>query len=123
MPTAMQYQILIIHITLMDRWTLEINIYMDIYNSQLRYGFRYLVYLVSPLLLERLTSISILLYQFEGQAYVDIHKRKRKWNELCWNKYLLLSISSDGWQIHCSPTYIIDFLDLELCSVPYTLNV
>lgn len=46
---------------------------MDIYNSQLRYGFRYLVYLVSPLLLERLTSISILLYQFEGQAYVFIH--------------------------------------------------
>jgi hypothetical protein len=46
---------------------------MDIYNSQLRYGFRYLVYLVSPLLLERLTSISILLYQFEGQAYDIIH--------------------------------------------------
>ena len=39
------------------------------------------------------------------------------------NKYLLLSISSDGWQIHCSPTYIIDFLDLELCSVPHTLIV
>ena len=37
------------------------------------------------------------------------------------NIYLLLSISSDGWQIHCSPTYIIDFLDLELCSVIYTL--
>ena len=36
------------------------------------------------------------------------------------NKYLLLSISSDGWQIHCSPTYIIDFLDLELCSVTCT---
>lgn len=36
------------------------------------------------------------------------------------NKYLLLSISSDGWQIHCSPTYIIDFLDLELCSVLFT---
>lgn len=47
---------------------------MDIYNSQLRYGFRYLVYLVSPLLLERLTSISILLYQFEGQAYDIIHR-------------------------------------------------
>lgn len=47
--------------------------YIDIYNSQLRYGFRYLVYLVSPLLLERLTSISILLYQFEGQAYAIIH--------------------------------------------------
>lgn len=47
--------------------------YMDIYNSQLRYGFRYLVYPVSPLLLERLTSISILLYQFERQAYVSIH--------------------------------------------------
>ena len=65
MPTAMQYQILIIHYSL--------EIYVDIYNSQLRYGFRYLVYLVSPLLLERLTSISILLYQFEGQAYVYIH--------------------------------------------------
>jgi hypothetical protein len=38
------------------------------------------------------------------------------------NKYLLLSISSDGWQIHCSPTYIIDFLDLELCSVICTLG-
>ena len=37
------------------------------------------------------------------------------------NIYLLLSISSYGWQIHCSPTYIIDFLDLELCSVSYTL--
>ena len=46
---------------------------MDIYNSQLRYGFRYLVYPVSPLLLERLTSIFILLYQFEWQAYVIIH--------------------------------------------------
>ena len=36
------------------------------------------------------------------------------------NIYLLLSISSDGWQIHCSPAYIIDFLDLELCSVTFT---
>jgi hypothetical protein len=68
MPTAMQYQILIIHYSL--------EIYVDIYNSQLRYGFRYLVYLVSPLLLERLTSISILLYQFEGQAYVYIHNHE-----------------------------------------------
>ena len=51
---------------------------MDIYNSQLRYGFRYLVYLVSPLLLERLTSISILLYQFEGQAYGIIHNYNLK---------------------------------------------
>ena len=51
-------------------------IYMDIYNSQLIYGFRYLVYLVSPLLLERLTSISILLYQFEGQAYDFIHNHE-----------------------------------------------
>ena len=96
---------------------------MDIYNSQLRYGFRYLVYLVSPLLLERLTSISILLYQFEGQAYVTIHRGKpRNHVPQTSNKYifLLLSISSDGWQIHCSPTYIIDFLDLELCSVSYT---
>ncbi len=94
-------------------YTHEIYIYMDIYNSQLRYGFRYLVYLVSPLLLERLTSISILLYQFEGQAYVLLH--------ILIYIFLLLSISSDGWQIHCSPTYIIDFLDLELCSVSFTL--
>jgi hypothetical protein len=36
--------------------------------------------------------------------------------------FLLLSISSDGWQIHWSPTYIIDFLDLELCTVLYTLG-
>lgn len=71
----MQYQILFIHkfILIYVDQCLKKYRYMDIYNSQLRYGFRYLVYLVSPLLLERLTSISILLYQFEGQAYVDIH--------------------------------------------------
>lgn len=50
---------------------------MDIYNSQLRYGFRYLVYPVSPLLLERLTSIFILLYQFEWQAYAILHLSHR----------------------------------------------
>jgi hypothetical protein len=63
-----------------------IYIYMDIYNSQLRYGFRYLVYLVSPLLLERLTSISILLYQFEGQAYVFIHRRVPLRGTLSYNQ-------------------------------------
>jgi hypothetical protein len=63
---------------------------MDIYNSQLRYGFRYLVYLVSPLLLERLTSISILLYQFEGQAYVHLHKFTM--DHLLHSKYIPITI-------------------------------
>lgn len=45
---------------------------------------------------------------------------KQKQSDGGINIFLLLSISSDGWQIHCSPTYIIDFLDLELCYVIYT---
>ena len=94
MPTAMQYQILIIHMLLYQNY----------------------------ILISQLTSISILLYQFEGQAYDFIHNNPNKEPNIL-NIYLLLSISSDGWQIHCSPTYIIDFLDLELCSVIYTQSL
>jgi hypothetical protein len=51
-----------------------------------------------------------------------IYSYNHIYSECELNIYLLLSISSYGWQIHCSPTYIIDFLDLVLCPVAYTLK-